>query len=228
MPNHTLRNYATLPPVLLNLWAVALYVPYYALTATRPDLVAGISPGQITLINYAFLVVLEWTLAIGILRRDGTQLRQLLSRDCRLLSFARPPALAAVAGVLLISVAYFALASGIYGDTLANSYIGLGLWERILLITVLPITAAFCEELVWRAFLPREMERRGWSRRRIVILSSLSFAAIHGIFFPDKLIWTFLFGAILAMYYLKQRNLLPAIAVHWMVDVGSFAWLLFA
>lgn len=84
MTNHTLRTYAILPPVPLNLWAVLLHMPYYALVYTRPNLVTGVTPGQLTFINSAFLTVVEWALALsmlgrlGHLGRDGMPLRQLL------------------------------------------------------------------------------------------------------------------------------------------------------
>jgi hypothetical protein len=230
MTNRSLFRYSILPPLVFNLWAVALYIPYYALTYARPDLVSGISPGQITFINYAFLVVVEWVLAVGVLRRlraDGISLRQVIGPGGRALGFAPLPALAAVAGFLLLSVAYFAVAARLYGDAMAASYVGLAVWQRVFLITVLPVTAAFCEELVWRAYIPLALEARNTGRWRNVALSSASFALIHGIFFPDKLVWTFLLGVLMTVYYLKSRSLAPAILAHWLLDVGSFSLLLF-
>ncbi|MBN2146895.1 MAG: CPBP family intramembrane metalloprotease, partial [Anaerolineales bacterium] len=61
----------------------------------------------------------------------------------------------------------------------------------------------------------------------VVLLSSLSFAAIHGVFLPDKLLVTFLLGIISTVYYLKERNLAPLMLTHWFVDMWSFGLFMF-
>lgn len=94
------------------------------------------------------------------------------------------------------------------------------------MILLVPLTAAFCEELIWRGYiLPGWLStgRRGYA----IILSALSFALIHGIFLPDKLLMTFIFGIITAYYYTRQPNLLPLFFTHWFVDFWSYGWLLF-
>ena len=54
------------------------------------------------------------------------------------------------------------------------------------------------------------------------MISSVSFALIHGVFFPDKLLFTFLIGLILGFYYQKKRLLLPLMLTHWIMDLWSF------
>ena len=227
---HSLRNYAVLPPILFNVWSVLLYGGYYALAAVNPQAFGGVTLGQITFINYVFVVTVELALALSILHRlraEGVSLRRFATRTDSWLAFRPLPALGAVLAALLVAAIYFILAVRVYGDTIAASYVGLATWQRLTILLVVPATAAFCEELIWRAFIPREMEARRYRFRSIVTLASLSFALIHGIFLPDKVLMTFLLGVILALYFLRERNLLPAIVAHWLIDTGSFGFLLF-
>jgi len=229
MKNKDLLRYAVLPPVLLNVWGIVLYLPYYILYYAKREWVSFITPGQITFINYVFLMMVEWVLAITILRRlkrDGVPLRQIIARNGRPLSFRLLPAIGLVVGANLLWGVYMALTSLLYGATITNSYIGLASWQRFLIILATPATAAFCEELIWRAIIPLQMEARHYGLGRIVALSSLSFALIHGVFLVDKLIITFLLGVIFTLYFLKERNLVPSIVAHWLLDVGSLGWLL--
>ena len=54
-----------------------------------------------------------------------------------------------------------------------------------------------------------------------ILLMSLSFALIHGVFFPDKVAITFLLGLITGWYYQREHNLLPLIVAHVVLDLRS-------
>ena len=95
-------------------------------------------------------------------------------------------------------------------------------FQGILFILLLPVTAAFTEELIWRGHIISGFELRGKSSWVALLLSAISFALIHGVFLPDKLLVTFILGIVAGIYYLRERSLLPIIVTHWFVDVWSF------
>ena len=50
----------------------------------------------------------------------------------------------------------------------------------------------------------------------------MSFAFIHGILIPDKLLVTFIFGIIAGAYYVKERNLPVLMISHVVLNVVAF------
>jgi membrane protease YdiL (CAAX protease family) len=106
------------------------------------------------------------------------------------------------------------------------TYKDLALWQKILFITLVPLTAAFTEELIWRGHIISGFELRGRSSMQAVLLSALSFALIHGVFMPDRLLMTFLFGIVAGYYYMRERNLVPLMFAHWLVDLWGFGFFL--
>lgn len=85
-----------------------------------------------------------------------------------------------------------------------------------------PIQAAFCEELIWRGHILPTLIAKGRSRMTAVLLAAISFAALHGVFLIDKLLLSFLLGIMTGWYYLSERNLLPLMISHFVVDVWTF------
>ncbi len=222
--------YTILPPVAFNLWSFILYLPYYALLYTNPDWVGGIQPGMITLVTYAFILAFEWLLVVFLLQRmkdQGVRLKDWLLPGGGGAGLRLKPALVVVVLVNVVAAAFFALSFRLYPD-LRASYSGIHHWQRWVMILLLPISAAFCEELIWRGYIPAQLKLRGRTDRRILVISSLSFALIHGIFLWDKLLMTFLIGIIAGRYVLKEKSLLPVMAAHWLMDAWSFAFFLFA
>mgnify|MGYP001828477228 CR=1 len=57
---------------------------------------------------------------------------------------------------------------------------GLPLWQRLLLVIMISVTAAFCEELIWRGYVITRLKARGHNRWSAIILAAVSFALIHG------------------------------------------------
>ena len=100
--------------------------------------------------------------------------------------------------------------------------------QIVFLLLLVPLTAGFTEELIWRGYLIDELLSAGNSETKAIIYSSVSFAFIHGFMLFDKLIVTFLFGMIAGLYYVRQRNLLVLMSTHVAVDVISYALTIFA
>ena len=71
------------------------------------------------------------------------------------------------------------------------------------------LLAPFWEELVFRGLVLHRWIKR-WNAPRAIVLSSLLFAFFH----PLDIIGAFFFGLILAIQYLKTRNILIAIMGH--------------
>jgi membrane protease YdiL (CAAX protease family) len=55
-----------------------------------------------------------------------------------------------------------------------------------------------------------------------IILSSVSFAAIHGVFLVDKLILAFILELGAGLYFIRERNLLPLMFSHFVANFWTF------
>ena len=221
--------YTLLPALILNIWSLLIYIPYYALLAVRPEIVSGITPGQITLLSYSGVVVIEWGFALSIIYRSlqaGIPLRRVVAPSGSFLSFRWYPALALFLFWNALFAIYFRFAERLYGD-LSGAYAGIGGWEKILFVLIVPLSAAFCEELIWRGYIPPHLEAKGYRTPSVILLASLSFALIHGVFLVDKVFMTFILGIAATYYYIRERNLLPLFITHWVADFWSFSLLMF-
>jgi len=233
MPNQPSKEklwvYTVLPPLILNIGGLFTYGLYYALLAVNPQRVAGISPGHVRLAADAMIFIVEWVFAAAIifsLRKSGANLNQLISPQSNLFHFRWGPAVLLFAGWNALFAVYLYLAGRI-NPAIWNAYQGLPLGLHLLEITLIPFTAAFCEELIWRAYIPTRMEVKGSRLWPIILLSSFSFCLIHGVFLVDKLFVTFILGVMATFYYLKKRNLVPLIITHWFIDLWSFGLFIF-
>jgi len=223
--------FGVLPPLLLNLGAVLIYGSYYGLLAVNPGAVQGISQAQVQFLTYAFIFVLEWAFALALIARmarRGVRLRQLLAPNGGLFSFRIVPAVAVFGFINAMLGVYVFVAAGIYGGWPRLE--GLQAWQRFFMLLPLPLTAAFCEELIWRGHLIPELEirRQRAGRKRVastaILLSAISFASIHGVFLLDKLILTFILGVGMGFYFTRERNLLPLMFSHFVADVWTFGF----
>jgi len=96
-------------------------------------------------------------------------------------------------------------------------------WQLVLFVVGIPISAGFCEELIWRGYVITRLEARGRRRWAAILLSALSFALIHS---PLHWPFTFLFGIVTGYYYVRERNLITLMIAHAIVDFWSFGWFL--
>lgn len=216
--------FGILPPVILNIGVILVFGVYYALTATNAALVRGIPPAQVQFFAYVFVFLVEWAFALILIARMarlGIPLRALIAPSGRLLAFRILPAFAIFLFVNGIMAVYMLVAYRIYGQW--PQLQGLRFWQQLFLVIALPITAAFCEELIWRGHLLPEFISRGRAVSTAIVLAAISFATIHSVFLLDKLIMTFLLGIGAGIYYVKQRHLLPLMVSHFVADVWTFA-----
>lgn len=220
--------YSVLPPVILNIGAILIFGSYYALQATQPDTVASITPAQVQFLAYVFVFVVEWIFAILLLRQraaEGKTLASLIAPDGQILGFKRLSALGLFIVFNLLFILYIPFVTAMYGRWPSLS--DLALWQRLFMILAVPIQAAFCEELIWRGHIIPELKTHGRSDLAAIVLSAISFSLIHGIFLIDKLLLTFILGLVTGFYYLRERNLIPLMFSHYIVDLWTFAYTVF-
>ena len=216
--------YTALPAVILNIGAILIFGSYYALQATQPDLVSSIQPAQAQFLAYVFVFIVEWIFAILLLRQraaEGKTLASIMAPDGQIFKFRLLSALGLFIIFNVLFILYIPLVTALYGRWPSLSE--LALWQRMFMILVIPLQAAFCEELIWRGHIIPELKARGRSDFAAILLSALSFALIHGIFLIDKLLLTFILGLVTGFYYLRERNLFPLMLSHYIVDLWTFA-----
>jgi len=215
--------FGVLPSLILNLGAILLFGAYYALLAMNSPAVQGISPAQVQFFAYILVFLVEWAFALLLvarMARRGVPLRRLLAPSGDLFSFRKLPALAIFLFINAALGIYVFAAGKIYGQWPRLDE--LQAWQRFFLLLPLPITAAFCEELIWRGHLIPELESRNRTVSAAIVLAAVSFATIHSIFLVDKLVLTFILGLGMGIYFTRERNLLPLMLSHFVADLWTF------
>jgi membrane protease YdiL (CAAX protease family) len=215
--------YTVLPPAILNVAAVVIFGGYYALREVRPELVSGISPDEVQVTAYLVIFVVEWVFAIRLLRQRasrGTCLSSMMAPGGDIWGFRWPMAILLFAVFNGLFVAYVPLVSALYGEW--PRFEDLRVWQRLFLVLAIPFQAAFCEELIWRGHVVPVLMRRGRSKTAAVLLAAVSFALLHGVLLPDKLLLTFLIGIVAGAYYVRERTLLPLMITHFVADMWMF------
>lgn len=167
----------------------------------------------------ACLFVVEWMLAFVVvrrLRRQGVSVKEFIvpRRKLNLL-----PAILVFVLLNVLFAAYMIVALT-YGRIPPMS--DLNAFQVVFLVLLVPITAGFGEELIWRGYFIEKLLAMGKSARRAIVYSSISFAFIHGFFLIDKLAVTFIFGIIAGAYHVRERNVLVLMGTHVVVDVVSW------
>lgn len=172
------------------------------------------------LVIYLSLFLTEWLLAFVIIRRlrkNGVSIRKFITPKKK---FKLIPAILVFVSLNVLFTTYMILS--LMFHWMPHMY-GLSLSEVVFFIIISPITAGFVEELIWRGCFIGKLLARGNSKWRAILLSSISFAFIHGFFLIDKLIVPFIFGIIAGLYYFQERNLPVLVLSHVAVDVIAFA-----
>ena len=227
MRHEKLWVFAVLPIAVINLGMMFSIGTYFALAATQPALVAGFGQGQLSFALSMFICIVEWSFAGALIRRIGwTGARNLVSPNSSLWKFRRLSALLVFIVLNGIFAAYIAFTIWTQGSWYRID--GLAGWQKIVMLTFLPFTAGFCEELIWRGYIFTQLETRSYGLVKAIVLSAISFALIHGITLPDKLLTTFSFGIVAGLYYAKERNLIPLMTTHIVMDVWSFGLSIFS
>lgn len=218
--------YVVWPPVILNIGAVILiggiYAYQYAASTGPPSETIQVNFGQTQFALSILIVLVEWFFAGMLLfryRKANESIRPLFSRTGKLLEFRWGPAILLFFLFNLIFIGYILYLVARMPDL---SYRDMNILQVGLFIILTPLTAAFTEELIWRGHIITGLEQRGMKIWPALLISAGSFALIHGVFLPDKLLVTFILGLVTGIYYFKERNLLPIMFTHWFVDIWSF------
>jgi membrane protease YdiL (CAAX protease family) len=100
---------------------------------------------------------------------------------------------------------------------------------------ILGVTAGFCEEVLFRAFLMTQFAEAGYGKAIQVLIPGLAFGLAHaGYLNQGFLVWLgiVLPTAFLGMmwgvaYLLGRRGLLPTIVAHFLNDATALPWIVF-
>jgi membrane protease YdiL (CAAX protease family) len=218
-------TYIWLPVLILNTVPVCLFGAVFASAYAQGGTANNVDTSQALFWLYVAIFVINWGLAIFVFRKKGNEVRTLITPDGSPFRFHWKPALwmfLAFNGIWAIYILLYAWVAGQW-----PSYGNLFTWQKILFIVLLPISAGFTEELFWRGFIITQLEAAGQSPRRAILFSALGFSLVHGIFFPDKLLATFLLGLVAGAYYVRERKLIPLMATHALMDIWSYGLSLF-
>ena len=218
--------YILWPPIALNVGSLlligAMYAVKYVSLPPQSPVELQIGSGQIQFALSILIFTVEWLFALLLLikyRKAKESIRPLFSDTGNLLQFRWGPAVILFISVNALFAAYILCLMSRMPDL---TYHDMTPFQAILFIFLTPVTAAFTEELIWRGHIISGLELRGSNSWVALIISSTSFALIHGVFLPDKLLVTFLIGVLFGIYYIRQRTLLPIMVTHWIMDVWSF------
>jgi len=204
-------------PVVYNAVGLALLAALYA---TSP----GHSPGAETLnaVLYTGVLITHWTLAYIVTRRIGAEGVRELIRPKKRTNWSAAALVFAALNALFTSYIVLGLRTGRIPPMAGPS-----IPQTIFYLVVNPLTAGVVEELIWRGYLIEGLLASGRTEPKAILLSSVSFALIHGFFLVDKITVTTLFGAIAGLYYVRERNLPVLMASHVALDMIAFSLLFY-
>ena len=198
-------------PVVFNLFGIAIIGVLYA--ASPGHLVES---DALNTVLYLGVFMTEWSLFYIVVRRLGIAgVRGLFER--RRTKWL-PSALVFISlNLLFTAYMYIALRSG-----RIPPWGRLNPFQVFFFLVLNPITAGVIEELIWRGYFIEKLLVAGKTEWSAIVVSSISFAFIHGFIVFEKLAVTFVFGVLAAAYYVRERNLPVLIASHIVVDVIAF------
>ncbi len=105
-------------------------------------------------------------------------------------------------------------------DYFKSQHIALRLFDSIMI----PITAGFVEEVVWRGYGYRKTKMLTGNFPIGILISSLSFAFVHGQ--PYVIGFAFLYGVVFCLAYERTKRLMPLMIGHWLYDFIQFLLLM--
>src|SRR4029077_6724547 len=100
---------------------------------------------------------------------------------------------------------------------------------------ILGVTAGFCEEVLFRAFLMTEFAKAGYGKAIQLLIPGLAFGLSHASYLNQGLlVWlgiavpTAFLGMMWGIaYLLGRRSLLPTIVAHFLNDATALPWIAF-
>jgi len=217
--------YIWLPILILNTVPVCIFGVVFASTFAQGGGAKNVDTGQALFWLYVAIFLINWGMAIFVFQKMGSAVGTLIAPDGLPFRFHWKPALLMFLALNGIWAIYILLYTWVAGQW--PSYGNLFTWQKILFIALFPISAGFTEELFWRGFIITQLEAAGQIPRRAILFSTLGFSLIHGIFFPDKLLATFILGLVAGAYYVRERRLVPLMVAHALMDIWSYGLSLF-
>lgn len=154
--------------------------------------------------------------------RDGTQpdlgLRALTQRQIL-------AALGVIAGALLVAI----VGAGGQQDFLSRMPSGLAAFippptlQARLGWVAMSLTAAICEEVLWRGVAITDLRSIGCSTSTSVLISSFAFAYFHGGFAQGGavFVWRFGMGLLFAGLFVRSRSLYAPVLAHFIADASA-------
>jgi membrane protease YdiL (CAAX protease family) len=96
------------------------------------------------------------------------------------------------------------------------------LGERLFWIFV-SVTAGFCEELIYRGFSIRMLQRHKMQTWLAVGLATLAFVFMHGftVLAPSSFLFISIAGLLFSALFLWRRSIAPGICLHALIDVAN-------
>ncbi len=189
---------------------------------TGQDVLNAMMYANVTIVavDIATLALLAW-----VLRRRHLALRAAVGpiRLRRDLLLGLPIALLLI--VAFVMASYVADFTVYGGPPPAESTGAVPLWLGLWSITIMPVTVAVAEEILYRGVLLHALRSR-FSAVVAVLVSSFFFGLQHAALslgspsdMAARVLTTFLCGIVFAVIALKLRRLLPLIIGHWVLDV---------
>ena len=221
--------YILWPVIILNTIPVCLFGAVFVVAYQRGGNAQSVDLTQPLFWLYVAIFSINWGLALFVFRKfkqEGRSVWDLVAADGLPFKFAWRPAVIVFVvfnGVWLLYVGLYAWLTGRW-----PSYSGMEVWQKIIFIGLFTVSAGFTEELFWRGFVITQIEGAGQSSKRVILLSAIGFSLVHGIFFPDKLLATFILGLVGGCYYTRERKLVPLMAAHAFMDIWSYGISLFS
>jgi membrane protease YdiL (CAAX protease family) len=189
------------------------------------------SPEQCYLLWIAGGAIVEWMFVFGVaLALRG---RGLSFKDLGVWRVGTWPAWAVALGFAALSIGSNLRFLSRMQVPISYAFFPHGLHLVAALIT--GITAGFCEEVLFRAFLMTEFARAGYGTVMQVIMPGLAFGLSHAGYLNDGFLpWLgiMLPTAFLGMmwglaYLLGRRSLVPVIVAHFLNDATALQWITF-
>lgn len=189
----------------------------------------GFDPGPAMIYANVYIVAVDLiTLAVvaRLVSRRGAHLRQVVGpiRLRRDMLLALPITIAVIIGFFVATylgnLIIYAGPPPAAGGTFAPP-VWLGIWS----ISIMPITVAIAEEVLYRGVALHALRAR-FGAVPAVLITAVFFGLQHAALSTDglasmaaRVITTFLAGLLFAVFAIKLRRLLPIIVAHWVLDV---------
>lgn len=208
-------------PVWHTITVIAILVAVSALGA-RSHSMSPVGHPAHRAMGYITIMIFEWLLtafiAWGISRR-GFHLRDLIAGKWKKWTSPIRDLGLAVLFLLIADPILGILAFSLKANATSAT---LNLFPRtpleIALYVLLTMTAGFCEELIFRGYLQRQLSSLAHSATAGLILQAVVFGIAHGYQGVKFMFIIAVFGAMFGLLALWRRSLRPGIAAHFLQD----------